>query len=64
MDKDGSGCLSKEELEAGLAAQGFDGEQAKCIVEELEFDDDGKYSVKEFLETVAFSEMFTQTYKI
>ncbi|KAH3718540.1 uncharacterized protein LOC127856029 [Dreissena polymorpha] len=63
MDKDGSGSLSKEELESGLTGQGFDREQAKVILEELEFDSDGKYNIKEFLETVAFSEMFTKTYK-
>ncbi|XP_060563153.1 parvalbumin alpha-like [Ruditapes philippinarum] len=62
MDKDGNGSLSKEELESGLAANGFEGEVAKCIVEELEFDGDGKYNVDEFLETVAFSEQFAQTY--
>lgn len=63
MDKDGSGSLSKEELEAGLASQGFEGEQAKCIVEELDYDSDGKYNIKEFLETVSFSEMFCKAYK-
>lgn len=63
MDKDGSGSLSKEELEAGLASQGFEGEQAKCIVEELDYDSDGKYNIKEFLESVSFSEMFCKAYK-
>ncbi|XP_052770152.1 uncharacterized protein LOC128209896 [Mya arenaria] len=62
MDKDNSGSLSKEELESGLDAQGFDKEQAKIIVEELEFDSDGKYSIEEFVETVAFSEMFAKTF--
>ena len=62
MDKDENGSLSKEELESGLAANGFKGEQAKCIVEELEYDGDGKYNIKEFLETVAFSEHFAKTY--
>lgn len=63
MDTDGNGSLSKEELESGLTTQGFEGEQAKCIVEELEYDSDGKYNIKEFLETVAFSDMFAKTYK-
>jgi Ca2+-binding EF-hand superfamily protein len=63
MDKDGSGSLSKEELEAGLTSQGFEGEQAKCIVEELDYDSDGKYNMKEFLESVSFSEMFCKAYK-
>jgi Ca2+-binding EF-hand superfamily protein len=62
MDKDGNGSLSKEELGSGLAANGFEEKVAKCIVEELEFDDDGKYNVDEFLETVAFSEQFTHSF--
>lgn len=63
MDKDGSGSLTKEELEAGLSSHGFEGEQAKCIVEELDYDSDGKYNLKEFLESVSFSEMFAKAYK-
>jgi hypothetical protein len=45
------------------ASQGFEGEQAKCIVEELDYDSDGKYNIKEFLESVSFSEMFCKAYK-
>lgn len=63
MDKDGNGSLTKEELSDGLAAQGFEKEVADIILEELEFDGDGKYSIKEFLETVAFSEQFAATYR-
>jgi len=63
MDADGNGSLTKEELAEGLKTQGFEKEVSDIILEELEFDGDGKYSIKEFLETVAFSEQFAATYK-
>lgn len=62
MDTDCSGSLSKDELKSGLAAVGFEGEQADIILDELEYDDDGKFNCDEFLEVVSFSEMFIQSY--
>ncbi|KAL4221888.1 calcium-dependent protein kinase [Mactra antiquata] len=64
IDTNKSGTLTMDELEAGLDKVGIDGEQAKIIMEELEYDGDGEYDVDEFVEVVGFSEMFLKEYDI
>ena len=60
MDKDGNGILTKEELKCGLSACGIEGEQADCVLDELEYDGDGKYNIDEFIDVVVFSEFMQQ----
>ena len=62
MDKDGNGRLDKDELKNGLAGVGIEGEQAEIILDELECDDDGKYSCDEFIDVAVFSEDFMKLY--
>ena len=62
MDKDNNSTLSKEELMEGLRQNNFPEDQAKIIVEEFAYDEDQKYSIQEFVDTVRFSEYFKQAY--